>query len=44
VLLTHCERRFSGDGPMFAAYRRFLEYVAGRPGRFTFKRVTQIAV
>jgi len=42
VLLTHCEQRFSGDGPMFDAYRRFLEYVAGQPGRFMFKRVNQI--
>ena len=39
VLLTHCERRFSGDGPMFDAYRRFLEYVASRPERFRFSRV-----
>ena len=39
VLLTHCERRFSGDGRMFDAYRRFLEYVAERPDRFRFSRV-----
>ena len=31
VLLTHCERRFSGNGPMLAAYRQFLEFVAGSP-------------
>ncbi len=28
VLLTHCERRFSGDSRMRGVYRRFLEYVA----------------
>jgi peptidoglycan/xylan/chitin deacetylase (PgdA/CDA1 family) len=39
VLLTHCEQRFSGDSHMFDAYRRFLEYVAGRPDRFRFSRV-----
>jgi peptidoglycan/xylan/chitin deacetylase (PgdA/CDA1 family) len=39
VLLTHCERRFSGDARMLDAYRRFLEYVAGRPDRFRFSRV-----
>jgi len=42
VLLTHCERRFSGDGPMFDAYCRFLKYVAERPERFTFGRMSQI--
>jgi peptidoglycan/xylan/chitin deacetylase (PgdA/CDA1 family) len=35
VLLTHCERRFSGNAPMLAAYRTFLEYVAGSD-RFAF--------
>ena len=29
VLLTHCERRFSGNEPMLGAYRQFLEFVAG---------------
>jgi peptidoglycan/xylan/chitin deacetylase (PgdA/CDA1 family) len=29
VLLTHCEERFSGNGPMLEIYARFLEYVAG---------------
>jgi hypothetical protein len=28
VLLTHCEKRFSGNEPMLEAYHRFLEYVA----------------
>lgn len=36
VLLTHCERRFSGAPPMLATYRRFLEYVRARPERFAF--------
>jgi peptidoglycan/xylan/chitin deacetylase (PgdA/CDA1 family) len=35
VMLTHCERRFSGNAPMLAAYRTFLEYVAGSD-RFAF--------
>jgi peptidoglycan/xylan/chitin deacetylase (PgdA/CDA1 family) len=28
VLLTHCEKRFSGNASMLAAYRRFLEHTA----------------
>jgi peptidoglycan/xylan/chitin deacetylase (PgdA/CDA1 family) len=36
VLLTHCERRFSGQSGMIDAYDRFLEYVRDRPDRFTF--------
>jgi peptidoglycan/xylan/chitin deacetylase (PgdA/CDA1 family) len=36
VLLTHCERRFSGNPAMLGAYRRFLEYLAGRPKTFEF--------
>ena len=43
VLLTHCERRFSGERRMFDAYRRFLEYIAGRPDRFVFKRARDIS-
>jgi peptidoglycan/xylan/chitin deacetylase (PgdA/CDA1 family) len=43
VLLTHCERRFSGDRRMFDAYRRFLEYVVGRPEHFVFKRARDIS-
>ena len=41
VLLTHCERRFSGDERMFEAYRRFLDYLRDRPERFTFRRVSE---
>ena len=28
VLLTHCEERFSGNSPMLAVYREFLEYIS----------------
>ena len=42
VLLTHCERRFSGGEPMLAAYRAFLEYVGDRPDRFAFQRATDV--
>jgi peptidoglycan/xylan/chitin deacetylase (PgdA/CDA1 family) len=38
VLLTHCERRFSGDERMLGAYRQFLEYVVGQGDRFVFRR------
>ena len=36
VLLTHCERRFSGNAPMLAAYRTLLEYFAEAADRFEF--------
>jgi peptidoglycan/xylan/chitin deacetylase (PgdA/CDA1 family) len=36
VMLTHCERRFSGNAPMLAAYRALLEHIAGAPDRFEF--------
>ena len=36
TLLTHCERRFSGNAAMLDAYRRFLEHVAGARSRFRF--------
>jgi peptidoglycan/xylan/chitin deacetylase (PgdA/CDA1 family) len=36
VLLTHCERRFSGHPGMVDAYRRFLQFVRDRPERFSF--------
>jgi peptidoglycan/xylan/chitin deacetylase (PgdA/CDA1 family) len=35
VLLTHCERRFSGNRPMLDAYREFLEAIAA-DSRYTF--------
>jgi len=42
ILLTHCERRFSGDERMFGAYRRFLEHVRTHPERFVFTRAMDI--
>lgn len=40
VLLTHCERRFSGTRAMLDAYRRFLEHVRAHPDRFAFSSPT----
>ena len=34
VLLTHCERRFSGNRPMLDAYRRFIDFVSERSETF----------
>jgi len=42
VLLTHCERRFSGDEGMFNAYCRFLEHISVQPSRFVFQRATDV--
>jgi len=42
VLLTHCERRFSGEPGMLDAYRRFLDYVGERPERFAFSTPTRV--
>jgi hypothetical protein len=42
VLLTHCERRFSGHPRMLDAYRRFLESVRDRSDRFTFSRPGEV--
>jgi hypothetical protein len=36
-LLTHCEAGFSGNPPMLAQYRAFLEWVATEP-QFEFLR------
>lgn len=36
TLLTHCERRFSGNPAMLDTYRRFLDHVAGARSRFRF--------
>ena len=41
VLLTHCERRFSGHPAMLEAYRRFLAHVRDRADRFTFSSPAQ---
>jgi peptidoglycan/xylan/chitin deacetylase (PgdA/CDA1 family) len=43
VLLTHCERRFSGNPEMLATYRRFLEYLAGRPETFELVGASALA-
>jgi len=42
MLLTHCERRFSGNDAMLRAYRRFLEHVSTHPDRFVFERPTDV--
>jgi peptidoglycan/xylan/chitin deacetylase (PgdA/CDA1 family) len=42
MLLTHCERRFSGGDRMFDAYRRFLDHVRTHSDRFVFRRATDI--
>jgi peptidoglycan/xylan/chitin deacetylase (PgdA/CDA1 family) len=42
VVLTHCERRFSGEPGMLAAYRRFLEHIRDRPERFAFSTPTRV--
>jgi peptidoglycan/xylan/chitin deacetylase (PgdA/CDA1 family) len=36
VLLTHCERRFSGDPGMIRAYDQFLRHIAGHGRDFAF--------
>jgi peptidoglycan/xylan/chitin deacetylase (PgdA/CDA1 family) len=38
VLLTHCERRFSGHPEMLRAYSAFLETASTRSDRFMFSR------
>lgn len=42
MILTHCERRFSGNDGMLAAYRRFLAHVSAHPDRFVFERATDV--
>jgi peptidoglycan/xylan/chitin deacetylase (PgdA/CDA1 family) len=41
-LLTHCERRFSGNPPMLNAYRRFLEFLRSSP-RFEWNTAARVA-
>jgi peptidoglycan/xylan/chitin deacetylase (PgdA/CDA1 family) len=36
TLLTHCERRFSGNAAMLAAYQTLLNHLSGSPDRFRF--------
>ena len=42
VLLTHCERRFSGHPAMLDAYRRFLEHAAADASRFAFSTPARV--
>jgi len=42
VLLTHCEKRFSGNAPMLEAYRQFLEFIARSP-EFTWSLAGRVA-
>ena len=42
VLLTHCERRFSGNPPMLSAYREFLEFVTATP-QLTWSLASRVA-
>ena len=42
VLLTHCERRFSGHPRMLDAYRQFLGHLRDRPDRFAFSTPTRV--
>lgn len=41
-LLTHCERRFSGNRPMLDTYRQFLEFLQSSP-RFGWSRADRVA-
>jgi peptidoglycan/xylan/chitin deacetylase (PgdA/CDA1 family) len=42
VLLTHCEKRFSGTPAMLDAYQRFLEHVRVATDRFAFSMPTAL--
>lgn len=42
MLLTHCERRFSGTPAMLDAYRRFLAFVR-ETGGFELTRASAVA-
>jgi peptidoglycan/xylan/chitin deacetylase (PgdA/CDA1 family) len=42
VLLTHCERRFSGGPAMLAVYRQFLEHLRDQSDRFTFSNPRRV--
>jgi peptidoglycan/xylan/chitin deacetylase (PgdA/CDA1 family) len=44
VLLTHCERRFSGADAMLDAYKTFLDHVHDRADRFRFSSATDVVV
>ena len=42
VLLTHCEKRFSGNAQMLAAYRQFLEFIR-ESAQFEWSLASRIA-
>jgi peptidoglycan/xylan/chitin deacetylase (PgdA/CDA1 family) len=42
MLLTHCEKRFSGNRPMLDTYRRFLEFARCSP-RFEWSTASRVA-
>ncbi len=42
VLLTHCEKRFSGNAPMLEIYEAFLKYVS-TSDRFDFSSMNRVA-
>jgi peptidoglycan/xylan/chitin deacetylase (PgdA/CDA1 family) len=42
VLLTHCERRFSGGSGMLGAYRRFLDHLRDRSDQFAFSNPRRV--
>jgi peptidoglycan/xylan/chitin deacetylase (PgdA/CDA1 family) len=41
VLLTHCEKRFSGNQPMLGIYQQFLEYLASS-GRYLWSTPAEV--
>lgn len=41
VLLTHCERRFSGNAEMLEVYQRFLDYIVESP-QFTWSTPDEV--
>lgn len=43
VLLTHCEKHFSGNPPMLAAYEKFLAYIAEHRRQYYFTTGAQLA-
>ena len=43
VILTHCERRFSGNAAMLSAYRRAIEHLAAHSSRFAFSTPSAVA-
>lgn len=42
VLLTHCEKRFSGNSAMLRAYEKYLQYIASGKDRYEFLRAEDL--